>query len=72
MAKIIMNGLMLRGFTVGFHLDLADEFREKLTAWFADGRIAYDETIVDGIEHTVDAFLAMMRGENTGKMLVRI
>ena len=72
MAKIIMNGLMLRGFTVGFHLDLADEFREKLTVWFADGRIAYDETIVDGIEHTVDAFLAMMRGENTGKMLVRI
>lgn len=72
MANIIINGLMLRGFTVGFHLDLADEFREKLTAWFADGRIAYDETVVDGIEHTVDAFLAMMRGENTGKMLVRI
>ncbi len=39
---------------------------------FADGGIVYDETIVDGIENTVDAFLSMMRGANTGKMLVRI
>ena len=29
-------------------------------------------TIVDGIDNAVDAFLGMMRGENTGKMLVRI
>lgn len=43
-----------------------------MTGWFAEGRIAYDETIVDGIEHTVDAFLDMMRGANTGKMLVRV
>jgi NADPH-dependent curcumin reductase CurA len=43
-----------------------------MTSWFASGKIAYDETIVDGIENTVDAFLDMMRGANTGKMLVRV
>mgnify|MGYP003793532693 CR=1 FL=1 len=29
------------------------------------------ETGVDGIDNSVDAFLGLMRGENTGKMVVR-
>ncbi|WP_221586121.1 NADP-dependent oxidoreductase [Microbacterium sp. G2-8] len=72
MANMITRGLKLEGFTLGSYLHLAPEFQEKMTAWFAAGKIAYDETIVDGIENTVDAFLDMMRGANTGKMLVRV
>lgn len=72
MANLITRGLTLRGFTIGGYLDHAPEFSRLMTGWFAEGRIAYDETVVDGIEHAVDALLAMMHGENTGKMLVRI
>lgn len=72
MANMITRGLTLKGFTLSEYLHLAPEFQEKMTAWFAEGKIAYDETVVDGIENTVDAFLDMMRGANTGKMLVRI
>lgn len=72
MANIITRGLRLQGFTLANYLHLSPEFSEKMTRWFAEGRIAYDETIVDGIENTVDAFLDMMRGANTGKMLVRV
>ncbi|WP_194860321.1 NADP-dependent oxidoreductase [Dietzia sp. SYD-A1] len=72
MATIITRGLTLTGFTLGRHLDLRAEFTDRMTAWFADGEIAYDETVVDGIENTVDAFLDMMRGANTGKMVVRV
>lgn len=72
MANIITRGLRLQGFTLANYLHLSPEFSEKMARWFAEGRIAYDETIVDGIENTVDAFLDMMRGANTGKMLVRV
>lgn len=72
MANIITRGLRLQGFTLAAYLHLSPEFSEKMTRWFAEGRIAYDETVVDGIENTVDAFLDMMRGANTGKMLVRV
>ncbi|MBM7369064.1 NADP-dependent oxidoreductase [Gordonia hydrophobica] len=72
MANIITRGLTLKGFTLGNYVHLAPEFSQRMTAWFGEGKIAYDETIVDGIEHAVDAFLDMMRGANTGKMLVRI
>ena len=36
------------------------------------GQIAYDETVVYGLDHAVDAFLAMMRGETTGNTVVRV
>ncbi|UFU04478.1 NADP-dependent oxidoreductase [Ruania suaedae] len=72
MMNLITRGLTLRGFTLGGHLHLASEFDERMTGWFSEGRIAYDETVVDGIENVVGAFLGMMRGENVGKMLVRV
>ncbi|MFD2758669.1 NADP-dependent oxidoreductase [Gulosibacter faecalis] len=72
MANIITRGLTLKGFTLGGYVHLAPEFQERMSVWFGAGKIVYDETIVDGIDHAVDAFLDMMHGANTGKMLVRI
>lgn len=72
MANIITRGLTLKGFTLGGYLHHAPEFNRLMTGWFTEGKIAYDETVVDGIDHAVDAFLDMMRGANTGKMVVRI
>jgi NADPH-dependent curcumin reductase CurA len=37
-----------------------------------EGRLQSRETFVDGIDHAVDAFLGVLRGENTGKMIVRL
>ena len=40
--------------------------------WVADGSLRWRETVVDGLDHAVDAFLGLHRGDNTGKMLVRL
>ncbi|MFJ3957467.1 NADP-dependent oxidoreductase [Arthrobacter sp. NPDC090010] len=72
MSNMITRGLRLQGFTLGSYLHLGKEFSDHMNAWFSEGKIAFDETVVDGVENTVDAFLAMMKGANTGKMLVRI
>jgi hypothetical protein len=40
--------------------------------WLASGAVKSRETVVDGLEKAPDAFLGLFRGENVGKMLVRL
>jgi NADPH-dependent curcumin reductase CurA len=64
--------LTLRGFIVGDHRHLREDFIREIGTWLSEGRIRYRETIVDGLENAPAAFLGMLRGENIGKMLVRL
>ncbi|RVW00461.1 NADP-dependent oxidoreductase [Rhodococcus spongiicola] len=72
MVNIIGRSLTLQGFTLGNYTHLFPEFVAKMGPWLASGEVVHDETIVDGIENSVDAFLQLMRGANVGKMLVRV
>ncbi|MEV5960311.1 NADP-dependent oxidoreductase [Kribbella sp. NPDC051952] len=69
---IVEKELRLEGFLVSNNLDLRPELIDFLTPHLQFGAVQSDQTVVDGFEHTVEAFLAMLRGENLGKMLVRL
>jgi hypothetical protein len=64
--------LTLRGFIVRDHSDRNREFVAEMGGWLASGRIRLDETVVDGLANAPEAFLGLLRGENTGKMVVRL
>ncbi|MFP3991165.1 NADP-dependent oxidoreductase [Streptomyces sp. E11-3] len=70
MAMVIGKRLRLQGMLVGDHADLQPEFVREVAGWIASGELKYDETFVEGIENGVEAFLGMLRGDNTGKMIV--
>ena len=70
--SIIPNRLKLQGFIVSDHADRMPDFQRDVAGWLAEGRIRYDETIVNGLEHAAEAFIGLFQGENTGKMLVRL
>lgn len=72
MMMLISKRLSLRGFIVTDHGDLAGEFYERAGAWLAAGELSYRETFEDGLDRAVDAFLGVLSGANTGKMLVRL
>jgi len=72
MGNIITRSLTLRGFTRSGYLHLAGEFQQHMSEWFGAGKIAHDETVVEGLDHAVDASLDLMRGANVGKMVVKI
>jgi NADPH-dependent curcumin reductase CurA len=64
--------LTLRGFIVSDHGDRRPAFLEEVGAWVRDGKVKFRETIVDGgVEAAPQAFIDLLRGANTGKMLVR-
>lgn len=72
MANMVKQSLMLKGFIVGDYMEYAGEFQQAMSSWFGDGKIQYDETVVDGLDHAPEAFISMMEGANTGKMIVRL
>ncbi|WBC17035.1 NADP-dependent oxidoreductase [Micromonospora sp. WMMA1998] len=72
LALVIGKRLTLRGFLVGDHGHLREQFVQEMAGWLREGRLSYDETVVDGIEQAPEAFLGLLRGENLGKMLVRL
>ncbi|MFH8485903.1 NADP-dependent oxidoreductase [Streptomyces longisporoflavus] len=72
MAMIIGKRLRLQGVLVGDHEDLQSQFVSEVSEWIRSGELKYDETFVEGVENGVDAFLGMLRGENTGKMIVSL
>ncbi|RKT17325.1 hypothetical protein BX285_1694 [Streptomyces sp. 1114.5] len=69
---VVGKSLRLEGFLVRNHLDARPELYDFLVPHLRSGAVVPDETIVDGFDGVVDAFLGMLRGANTGKMLVRI
>jgi len=64
--------LTIKGFIVSDHYDRFGEFLAEVGPLVRAGRLRYHETIVDGIENAPDAFLGLLRGDNIGKMLVKV
>ncbi|MFC6802708.1 hypothetical protein ACFQDE_14105 [Deinococcus caeni] len=70
--QIIGKQLTLRGFLVGPHYDLFDTFAQEVGGWIASGELKFDETVVEGIDGTPAAFMGLLQGQNTGKMIVKL
>ena len=73
MGNFVTQSLRMQGFTVGEHLaEVAGEFQQTAGQWLVEGKLEYDETVFDGLDHAVDAFQGLFESQNTGKMVVRI
>jgi hypothetical protein len=72
MSLMVGKRLTLRGFLVSDHADLRPEFTETVTGWLRSGDLVVRETVREGIEQAVPAFLDLLRGGNVGKMVVRL
>ena len=64
--------LTLRGFIVTDHMNLGREYAGLAARWLSEGTLPHEETVVEGIDNAVDAFIGMLKGANTGKMLIRL
>jgi NADPH-dependent curcumin reductase CurA len=70
--QAVANNLTLRGFRASSHLDRLGESSHVLGDWLAQGRLRYQQTIIDGLEHAPEALGRMLAGDTVGKTLVRV
>ena len=70
--RIISARIQLKGFIVFDYFPRMAEFYRDMGEWLASGAVKSRETVVEGLERAPDAFLGLFKGENTGKMLVRL
>lgn len=70
--RIIAARIRLQGFLVFDYQFRFDEFYRDMAGWLKSGAVKAQETVVDGLEQTPEAFLGLFKGANVGKMLVRL
>ena len=70
--RTIPTRLTMRGFIWTDYLAELETFQREMSGWIAGGQVKATTTVREGIESTLDAFLGLFSGQNTGKMLVRI
>ncbi len=70
--SLLVKRASMTGFLVLDHAHRYEEAIGRLATWLREGKLAYREDIVDGIEACPGAIAGLYRGENFGKRLVRL
>lgn len=73
MGTVLRKSLTLRGFIqTEFVERLTEPFVRDMTGWVADGSVRYREDVVDGLDNAVEAFRGLLRGDNFGKLVIKV
>jgi NADPH-dependent curcumin reductase CurA len=70
--RIIGMRIRLQGFIYTDYMGKMGDFYRDMGGWLASGQVKSRDTVREGLDQTLDAFLGLFSGANTGKMLVRL
>ena len=69
---LIVRQARMEGFLVFQYAHRYEEGRQRIAGWINEGKMKYKEDVVVGLENAPRAFLGLMRGENLGKLLIKV
>ena len=70
--RMISARITMKGFIYTDYLPEMPDFYRDMGGWIASGQVKSRETVLEGIETVPEAFLGLFKGENMGKMLVKL
>jgi NADPH-dependent curcumin reductase CurA len=70
--SVLVNRIKMQGMIVFDWKDRYGEALKGLSGYLAEGKLKYRESIVEGIDHAPKGFIALLKGDNFGKQLVKL
>jgi NADPH-dependent curcumin reductase CurA len=70
--SVLVNRIKMQGMIVFDWKDRYAEAREALARLVLDEKLKYRESVIDGLENAPRGLIALLKGENFGKQLVRL
>ena len=72
MFAIVQKKLLIQGFIISDHANLMGEFVSEVGGLLRSGKLKSRETVVDGLAKAPQAFIGLLKGENFGKLVVKV
>ncbi len=72
MFSIVQKRLTVQGFIISDHAELMGDFVNEVAGLVKAGKLKSRETVVDGLEKAPQAFIGLLKGENFGKLVMKV
>jgi NADPH-dependent curcumin reductase len=70
--SLLVNHASMTGFVVSDYLDRWADAAKEMAEWLAAGKLKSREDIAEGLESFPDTLLRLYKGENTGKLVLKV
>lgn len=70
--SLLVNSARMEGFIVFNYLSRYGEAAREMAGWMKEGKLKSREDIVEGFQTFPDTLLKLFRGENTGKLMIKV
>jgi NADPH-dependent curcumin reductase len=72
LTTVLRQRVKVQGFIIFDHYQRVPAFQQDMSGWLREGRMHYREEIIDGLENAPQGLMKLLRGENFGKLIVRV
>jgi hypothetical protein len=70
--SLLVNRASMKGMVVFDYADRYDDARRDIGEWIAAGKLKTREDIVTGLKTFPDTLLKLFKGENLGKLMLKV
>ncbi|HTP45039.1 MAG TPA: hypothetical protein VMJ13_10750, partial [Candidatus Acidoferrum sp.] len=70
--SLLVNRATMKGFLVFDYASRYAEAAREMAGWYAAGKLKTREDIAEGFNNFPEVFLKLFKGENTGKLMLKV